>query len=84
MKVKVELESKSLTSGLKFYGETHADEIVVEKIKELGMFLDDILYYLRRLNFSVEDRNEDSAQDIKKQLDKLEKALGINLSFEEL
>lgn len=83
MKVNVELESKSLTSGLRFHGETYADKIVVEKISELSDFLDDILDELRHLNWSVEDRNEVSAKDIKKQLEKLEKALGISLSFEE-
>lgn len=83
MKVRVELESKALTAGLSFHGETYADNIVVEEISELSDFLDDILDELRHLKWSVEDRNEMSAKEIKKQLDKLEKVLGINLSFEE-
>ena len=83
MKVNVELESKSLTAGLNFYGETYADEIVVRKIGELSMVLEDVLFDLRKLSYQVENRNEDSAKSIKKRLNQLEKDLDINLSFEE-
>lgn len=83
MKVNVELEGKSLTAGLNFYGETYADEIVVRKIGELSMVLEDVLFDLRKLSYQVENRNEDSAKSIKKRLNQLENDLDIKLNFEE-
>ena len=83
MEAKVKLDGKSLTEGLLFYGETNADGEVVEKIGELSMILEDVLFDLRKLSYQVENRNESSAQSIKKRLNQLEKDLDIKLAFEE-
>lgn len=83
MEVKVKLDGKSLTEGLLFYGETNADGEVVEKIGELSMILEDVLFDLRKFSYQVENRNELSAQSIKKRLNQLEKDLDIKLTFEE-
>lgn len=83
MKINVELNSESLTAGLRFYGETYADKRVVEKINELEDILDDVVWSLRNLNYQVTGRQEASAKDIKDKIDQMGIYLGINLNFEE-
>ena len=83
MKINVELDSKSLTDGLSFHGETYADERVAYKLDELGMVLEDVILELRILDSQVTGRHEASAQTIKKRLDKLGESIGVNLTFEE-
>lgn len=68
MEVKAKITSESLTEGIKFHGETNADDDTVERIKELGNLLEDVFYQLERVTDQVYLRHEASAKRIAERL----------------
>lgn len=83
MEIKVELDSKSLTEGLLFTEKHMQIMMLLKKIGDLSIILEDVFFELTNLNYQVEGRNEFSAKSIKKRLNQLEKYLNIKLTFEE-
>lgn len=74
--VNAEIESKSLTDGIKFHGETNADNEACEKIKMLDSFIVNILWELVRTKWQAESNpHMNSSQEIRIELDKLFKSL---------
>lgn len=75
MKINAEIEGADLTTGINFYGETNADEAVVERIKELSVVLEDVFWELGDLHDQTKGRSEFSANEINRELSKLRKGL---------
>ena len=69
MKVKATITGSDLTEGIRFYGDTHYDNESIDRLKQLAMVLEDVVSDLESLDRQVKDRREDSAKDIKWQLD---------------
>ena len=69
MKVKTIVTGNDLTEGIRFYGDTHYDNESMERLKELAMLLEDVFSVLESLERQVKDRSEDSAKEIKCQLE---------------
>ena len=69
MKVKAIVTGNDLTEGIRFYGDTHYDNESMERLKELAVLLEDMFSDLKSLERQVKDRNEDSAKEIKCQLE---------------
>lgn len=69
MKVKATVTGSDLTEGILFYGDTYCDNESVERLKQLAMVLGDVVSDLEGLNRQVNDRQEGSAKEIKRQLD---------------
>lgn len=75
MKVKATITGSDLTEGIRFYGATDYDAETIERLKELGMLLEDVVSDLENLDHQVKDRHEISAKEIKFQLDTMRKDL---------
>lgn len=74
--VNAEIESKTLTDGIKFHGETRADDKACEKIKGIDSFIEDVLWDLVRTKWQAESNpHMKSSQEIRAELDKLFKHL---------
>lgn len=69
MKVKATITGSDLTEGIRFYGDTHYDNKTIERLKQLSVVLEDVVYDLGSLDRQVKDRQEGSAKEIKWQLD---------------
>ncbi len=75
MKVKAIITGSDLTEGIGFYGDTHHDNETMERLKQLAMVLEDVVFDLENLDRQVKDRREGSAKEIKWQLDTMRKDL---------
>ena len=75
MKVKATITGSDLTEGIRFYGDTDYDDETIERLKELGILLEDVVSDLENLDQQVKDRHEVSAKEIKFQLDTMRKDL---------
>ena len=75
MKVKATITGSDLTEGIRFYGDTHYDDETIERLKQLAMVLEDVVFDLEKLERQVKDRQEGSAKEIKWQLDTMRKDL---------
>lgn len=75
IKAQVDVRGKDVVSGIRFYGETNANDKVVKRIDELSLFLKDILWELTEVAWSVEDRKEASAIEINDSLKSLRREL---------
>lgn len=75
MKVKATITGSDLTEGIRFYGDTHYDNETIERLKQLTMVLEDVVFDLEKLDRQVKDRRECSAKEIKRQLDIMKKDL---------
>lgn len=74
--VNAEIESKTLTDGIRFHGETSADNEACEKIKVIDSFIVDVLWDLVRTKWQAESNpHMESSQEIRAELDKLFKHL---------
>ncbi|WP_433912325.1 hypothetical protein [Staphylococcus sp. LKG3-3] len=74
--VNAEIESKTLTDGIRFHGETNADDEACKKIKKLDSFIVDVLWELVRTKWQAESNTHmKSSQEIRAELDKLFKHL---------
>ena len=74
--VNAEIESETLTNGIRFHGEASADEKACEKIKVLDSFIVDILWELVRTKWQAESNpHMKSSQEIRAELEKLFKSL---------
>lgn len=73
MEIKSTISAEQLTEGIKFYGETRADEKVIERINELDDILWDVCVDIDNLRINLIDRPEESAKDILKVIDKLQR-----------
>ena len=69
MKVKAIVTGSDLTEGIRFYGDTDYDNESMERLKQLAMVLEDVVSDLETLDRQVNDRQEGSAKEIKRQLD---------------
>lgn len=69
MKVKAIVTGNDLTEGIRFYGDTDYDNESMKRLKELAVLLEDVFSDLEGLERQVKDRNEDSAKEIKCQLE---------------
>lgn len=69
MKVKATVTGSDLTEGIRFYGDTNYDNETIERLKQLAMVLEDVVSDLESLDRQVNDRQECSAKEIKRQLD---------------
>ena len=69
MKVKAIVTGNDLTEGIRFYGDTNYDNESMKRLKELAVLLEDMFSDLKSLERQVKDRNEDSAKEIKCQLE---------------
>ena len=74
--VSAEIDSKTLTDGIKFHEETNADNEACEKIKMLDSFIVNTLWNLVRTKWQAESNpHNKSSQEIRIELDKLFKSL---------
>lgn len=69
MKVKATITGSDLTEGIRFYGDAYYDNETIERLKQLSVVLEDVVYDLESLDRQVKDRQEGSAKEIKWQLD---------------
>lgn len=75
MKVNAEITGKDLARGLGFYGETHADEKVIEQLNELSEVLEEVFWELGALHDWTKSRPEYSANKINNNLKDMRKNL---------
>lgn len=73
MEIKSTISAEQLTEGIRFYGETRADEKVVKRINELDDILWDVCVDMDNLRVNLIDRPEASAKDILKAIDNLQR-----------
>lgn len=71
MKTTSEISGKDLVANIKFYGDTHYDDGIIEEIKELSKVLEDVFWGLNATSRQVKGRTEQSAKEIDKQLKQL-------------
>ena len=70
--VKLELTPKTLTNGIRFYGDTDADNEAIEKIRELKALIGETGRELRLVQDKCDlHSNKASAQKIKKEINDL-------------
>ena len=75
MRVTAEIEHYDLTKNLKFYGETNADKEVVEEIKVLTSFLQNVFVDIDALKVRTQMKSEYSAREITRAIAELQKEL---------
>ena len=75
MRVKAEIEHYDITENLKFHGETNADKEVVENLKELTTFLENVFSDVDDLKIRTQMKSEHSAREITNAIAELQKYL---------
>lgn len=70
------ISSEDLTEGIRFHGETRADDKACEKIQQLDNLINDVLWHLIRTQEQAECNPKNaSSQEIREELDKVFKTV---------
>lgn len=75
MRISAEIKGLDLVQGMSFYGETYADEKVIERIGELYVVLSEVFWELSDLHYATKNRSEMSACEINEALAQMRKDL---------
>lgn len=72
IKKEINLTSEDLTKGIRFHGESNADDEACEKINQLNDLLNDVMWDLIRTKEQTENNPKaNSSIDIRKELDEV-------------